>query len=101
MEANRATIYVPAVVSLEVWFLSENRTVKLETGLREWWSKIESGHLVMVENTHEDVLSAFDLAWDHKDKFDRMIVQTALRLSVPLITADSAITEWGGVDVVW
>ena len=36
-----------------------------------------------------------------KDPFDRMITATALRLRVPLITADRAIAEAGVVRVIW
>ena len=101
MEAGRAAIYVPAMVSLEVALLARAGVIRAETGLAEWWRSVESQYLLMVENTHDDVLNAFGLAWDHVDHFDRLIVQTTLRMGVPLITADHAITEWGGVDVIW
>jgi PIN domain nuclease of toxin-antitoxin system len=100
-DAGRATIYVPAIVSLEIWLLALKGTVKLELGLRQWWRSVVNAHWVMVENSHDDVLDAFDLRWAHQDFFDRLIVQSALRLGVPLITSDVAITEWGGVEVVW
>ncbi len=32
---------------------------------------------------------------------DRVIVASALRLDLPLVTADRAIAEWGGVEVIW
>lgn len=101
MEAGRAAIYVPAMVCLEVALLARAGLIRVEPGLAEWWRSIESQYLLMVENTHEDVLNAFRLAWDHVDHFDRLIAQTALRMGLPLITADHAITEWGGVEVIW
>ncbi len=100
-EKGQATIYVPAIVSLEIWLLVRKGVVRLDTGLRQWWASVASDHFVMVDSSHEDVLEAFELNWAHDDFFDRLIVQSARRLGVPLLTADDAITEWGGVEVVW
>ena len=100
-EEQRAAIYVPAIVSFEVSLLVRSGVLKVDSGLRSWWATIGSDNLIMVDNTHDDVLGAHELNWEHPDLYDRMIVQTALRLGVPLITADAAITEWGGVEVIW
>jgi hypothetical protein len=48
-----------------------------------------------------DVLRARELDWSHREMSDRMIVASALRLDLPLVTADRAIAEWGGVEVIW
>jgi len=42
---------------------------------------------------------AFD--WAHRDPADRLICSTAIEYSLPLITRDRVITEWGGVPVLW
>jgi PIN domain nuclease of toxin-antitoxin system len=56
---------------------------------------------VHVELTAGDVLAAGELDWDHEDVFDRLIVACALRLDLPLITGDAAITDWAGVRIHW
>jgi PIN domain nuclease of toxin-antitoxin system len=48
-----------------------------------------------------DVFAAYELDWQHSDPYDRLIVATARRLELPLITGDQAITDWGGVEVCW
>jgi PIN domain nuclease of toxin-antitoxin system len=44
---------------------------------------------------------ARELEWDHTDGSDRLIVAIVLRLDLPLVTADRAIAQWGGVEVIW
>lgn len=100
-EAGAAVLYVPAPVVLETWFLAKNGRLRRPTTVREWWRAIASPSLVFEPMTAEDVLEAEQLAWRHDDVFDRLIVACALRLGLPLVTADEAITDSGLVDVVW
>jgi PIN domain nuclease of toxin-antitoxin system len=46
-------------------------------------------------------LRSVELAWDHRDPADRVIVATALLQNVPLVTADTEIHRFGGVECVW
>ena len=46
-------------------------------------------------------LRSVELAWDHRDPADRVIVATALLQKVPLLTADSEIHRFAGVTCVW
>lgn len=46
-------------------------------------------------------LRSVELAWDHRDPADRVIVATALLQRVPLLTADTEIHRFGGVECVW
>jgi PIN domain nuclease of toxin-antitoxin system len=100
-EAGQATLYVPAPVVLETWMLARAGKVKLRTTLGAWWRDLESAGLVYEPLNGSDVIAASELDWAHNDLFDRLIVSTARRLELPLITADGAITEWGGVGVHW
>lgn len=52
--------------------------------------------------TPEIALIAGSLDWPHRDPFDRMIAATALRLGLPLVTADSVFaTLPAGPDLLW
>ena len=44
-----------------------------------------------------DAESAGNLAWQHNDPFDRLLVAQAIRLGFVLLTADHAIRSFGGV----
>jgi PIN domain nuclease of toxin-antitoxin system len=48
-----------------------------------------------------DAEEAGDLAWQHADPFDRLLVAQAIRLGLVLVTADRAIRAFGGVAQLW
>ncbi len=101
VESDQATLYVPAAVVLETWLLAGRGIVRAETTISAWWRRFHRPNVVFVEMTAEDVWAAAELDWEHRDWADRLIVSAALRLGVPLVTADEAITRWGGVPVLW
>lgn len=47
-----------------------------------------------------DHLASFPLN-DLRDPWDRLIVTTVIRLRLPLVTKDRAITDTGMVEVIW
>ena len=96
-----ATLFVPAPVVLETWFLRKNGRIRERHSLGSWWSAIASPSLVFEPMTAEDVIEADRLAWGHGDVYDRLIVACARRLGAPLITADAEIAGSGLVDVIW
>jgi PIN domain nuclease of toxin-antitoxin system len=100
-EDGRVTLYVPAPVVLETSFLVRSGAVRVPTTLRNWWRLLERPTLVHVDMSHDDVITAAELDWQHEDPYDRLIVSIALRLGAPLVTKDQAIHDWGGIDVVW
>jgi len=48
-----------------------------------------------------DAEHAGDLAWQHNDPFDRMLVAQAKRLSFTLVTADASIRSYPHVAQLW
>jgi PIN domain nuclease of toxin-antitoxin system len=44
---------------------------------------------------------SLELAWDHRDPADRVIVATAIGQGVPLVTADAEIRRFQGVTCIW
>jgi PIN domain nuclease of toxin-antitoxin system len=46
-------------------------------------------------------LRSLELAWDHRDPADRVIVATAIGQGVPLVTADTEIRRFQGVTCIW
>jgi PIN domain nuclease of toxin-antitoxin system len=49
----------------------------------------------------EDAEIAGNLAWDHKDPFDRLLVAQAVRRAATLVTADSIIRDYGKIPILW
>lgn len=51
--------------------------------------------------TSHHALMAGTLTWDHRDPFDRMIAAQCMVESIPLVTADRALTAFPGLRTVW
>jgi PIN domain nuclease of toxin-antitoxin system len=100
-ESGAVVLYVPAPVLAELAGMSRNGKLRIASSFRRWWSDLQTTGFVGIPLELDDVLRASELDWNHADMLDRVIVATALRLDVPLVTADRAIAKWGGVEVVW
>lgn len=100
-EARETSLYVPAPVLMEMAALERAGRWRLRGSFASWWARAEIAGYVGVPLEPGDVVAARDLEWSHRDPFDRVIVATALRLGLPLVTADAAITDWGRIEVVW
>jgi PIN domain nuclease of toxin-antitoxin system len=51
--------------------------------------------------TSHHALMAGMLTWEHRDPFDRMIAAQCMVESVPLVTADGALTAFPGLRTIW
>jgi PIN domain nuclease of toxin-antitoxin system len=100
-DAGAVALYVPAPALAELTALGRRGTIQLQGSFRRWWGLLQAGGMIGLPLTIDDVLLARELEWDHTDWSDRLIVATALRLDLPLVTADRAIAEWGGIEVIW
>jgi PIN domain nuclease of toxin-antitoxin system len=48
-----------------------------------------------------DAEQAGELAWEHADPFDRLLVAQARRLAATMVTADAAVRDYGKVALLW
>jgi PIN domain nuclease of toxin-antitoxin system len=46
-------------------------------------------------------LTAGQLAWDHRDPFDRILAAQSILENLPLVTSDAVFASFGGVQTVW
>jgi PIN domain nuclease of toxin-antitoxin system len=100
-EAGTASLVVPSVALIELWFLFQAGRFPVEITLATWWQEVLKSGLLSIDLTAEDVMAATSLAWGHRDPYDRLIVASTLRYGCPLITSDAAIAAWGGIEVIW
>ncbi|WP_158623957.1 type II toxin-antitoxin system VapC family toxin [Corallococcus llansteffanensis] len=104
-EQGRGYLVVPAPVVMETWLLSMGGKLRFPTTLDAWWADIAFPELLHEPMSEADVREAARLDWEHRDHFDRLIVAATRRLGLPLLTRDSAITDWaqdtGGIEVAW
>ncbi len=105
LERGESFLYVPAPVVFETWLLALNGTIELQTTLAAWWEGLGAAGLHHLDLNRDEILHAAALDWAHRDPFDRLIVATARRMDLPLLTKDRAIVDWaeetGGVEIAW
>ncbi len=94
-------IVVPVVVAWETALLVEDGVISLQPSFTQWWDRLAGMPNYSVLPLSLDVVKAAYGLRILIDPSDRLIVATALTLGLPLITADSAITDSAVVRVVW
>lgn len=90
--------------SISIWELAVKiQRGKLELGIPigEFVRRIGATGVRLLAVDSVTWLRSVELAWDHRDPADRVIVATALLQNVPLVTADTEIHRFGGVECVW
>ena len=100
-EAGRAAIVIPVVIAWETALLVEDGVITLQPSFTQWWARLAGMTSYSVLPMDLDVVKAAYGLRILTDPSDRLIVATALTLGLPLITADSTITDSGLVPVVW
>lgn len=88
-----------AVVSaISIWEMSvkiAKGNLEIPIPLRSYVNRLENVHDIRIAPVdHGTTLDTADLRWDHRDPADRIIVATALRLGLPLVTDDRKIRQF-------
>jgi PIN domain nuclease of toxin-antitoxin system len=96
-------VIVSAISAWEVSMLIDKERLILSMDVESWFdevSQIDGVRFVPVDN--EIGIKATMLPGEfHKDPADRMIVATARKLAVPLVTADEKIRNYEHVKTIW
>jgi PIN domain nuclease of toxin-antitoxin system len=91
--------------AISIWELGiKIQRGKLDLGIpiEEFAHRIESSAIVeLLPVDTATWLRSLELAWEHRDPADRVIVATALVRGVPLMTADEEIRRFAGVTSIW
>jgi PIN domain nuclease of toxin-antitoxin system len=91
--------------AISIWELGVKiQRGKLELGItiEEFTRRIEKTQAVQLLAVDTATwLRSLELPWDHRDPADRVIVATALLQRVPLVTADSEIQRFDGIECIW
>jgi PIN domain nuclease of toxin-antitoxin system len=93
-------ICIPTIVLAEMTILLRLERLRISLPFDKWCRDLEAASGFSIEPLlWTDVTEMRQLPF--KDPFDRMIVGTAKRLQLPLITKDAEIAESGLVETVW
>ncbi len=102
VRAPGTTVYVSAASAWEI--ATKHRLGKLQgasavvSGYREHLGRLRAEELAI---TGHHALTAGSLQWSHRDPFDRVIVAQAVLESLPVVTSDTALTEFPAIRTVW
>ena len=101
--ANDSEVIVSSISAWEIAMLIGKERLVLTMDLDSWLdevAQIEGLRFIPVDN--EIAVKSTMLPGEfHKDSADRMIVATARKLAVPLITADDKIRAYEHVKTIW
>ena len=102
-ELNGGQIIVSAISAWEIAMLVERERLVLSMDVESWLAtvaKIDAVRFIPLDV--EIALKSVDLPGSfHKDPADRMIVATARKLAVPLVTKDEKIRVYAHVKTIW
>jgi PIN domain nuclease of toxin-antitoxin system len=91
--------------AISIWELGtkiKRGKLEMPIGIDEFARRIEKGGVVTLLPVDTQIwLSSLSLDWDHRDPADRVIVATALAKGLPLLTKDTEIHAFSGVQCVW
>ncbi len=103
LEQDGGAIIISSITAWEIAVLVERERLLLSMDVRRWLAtvaEIESVRFLPVDN--EIALNSVALPGAfHKDPADRMIVATARKLAVPLVTKDEKIRAYANVRTIW
>ena len=107
LEARRACkdakrLHVSAVSAWEMALKHARGKLALQGPIATWWKLVVDGHgLIDLPVTAEIALGSTSLPPIHTDPADRLLIATAQRHQLVLITPDRTITKYPDLKTVW
>lgn len=93
--------YASAISIWELGTKVKRGKLELPISVSELARRIEQSAVELVPVDAEIWLTSIELAWEHRDPADRVIVATAVSKDVPLLTKDDTIRSAGIVETIW
>lgn len=102
-ELDGGGIFVSAISAWEIAMLVERERLVLSMDVDSWLATVSAIEAVRFVPVDVDIATkSVDLPGEfHKDPADRMIVATARKFAVPLITKDEKIRAYPHVKTIW
>lgn len=88
--------FVSVLSGFEIALKCVRGKIDLPATPEDWWTTTTAYHgLTVLELAAADAVRAPQLPDVHRDPCDRFIIAAALRLSVPVVTADTTFEQYG------
>lgn len=97
------TIHLSAISAWEIALLAERGRLELRMDVEDWIARTEALPFVQIVPVSIAIaVKSVRLPGEfHKDPADRMIITTAIRLGLPLVTKDEDIRRYPHVKTIW
>ena len=89
-------VWLSAISFWEIGMLVRRRKIEITVPLARWRAELAARTIVEIPIDGLTAAQAGELDWEHGDPADRIIVATAMRLGLSLLTADRKILSWRG-----
>lgn len=89
-------VWLSVISFWEIGMLARKRKIAVTVPLARWRAELVARAVVEIPVDGLIAAQAGELDWDHGDPADRIIVATAMRLGIGLMTADRKILNWRG-----
>jgi PIN domain nuclease of toxin-antitoxin system len=94
-------VWLSAISFWEIGMLVRRRKIEITVPLARWRADLADRMIVEIPIDGLTAAHAGELDWEHGDPADRIIVATAMRMGLSLLTADRKILSWRGpVDLI-
>jgi PIN domain nuclease of toxin-antitoxin system len=89
-------VWLSVISFWEIGMLARKRKIIITVPLATWRAELAARTIVEIPIDGLTAAQAGELDWEHGDPADRIIVATAMRLGLSLLTADRKILSWHG-----
>ncbi len=97
-----ATLYASPVSAWELGIKAAKKKLNLPKRVSEWFSEVCRRYaLTEIPLTALVAAKSTELPKIHADPFDRLLVATALELRLIMLTPDSYIPQYPGIQTLW
>lgn len=100
-ENGETLIYIPAVTFWEIALLEKLGKIRLNRRFDYWADSVLSKNGFEIVNLEPSIIAKSVGYNFNDDPFDKVIVACAAQLEIPLITKDSAVTNFNLIEIFW
>lgn len=89
-------LYVSPISAWEIAVKTSKGKLTLPCAPREWFNRVvEMYDITIMRISADDMLTAAELPWHHKDPADRFIIAQAIKNDLVVITGDANFQKYG------
>lgn len=102
INAHKEGLFISAISALELGIKTNKKMLEFDMPLTEWFKlAIQSHGLVELPINSEIAVLSTELPYLHRDPADRLLIATAIKHDLTILTPDQHITIYPNVKTAW